>query len=130
MYSPDYIIDDHFSRLINDIDIETEQLILFLKGDPTFNSIINDLRQTHIQQIEALKKLNMASNEFTTESFNAKWADVIDNEFIEYEDKLDIMKHDLIKQDCVIMKDPRLCPRTTLWLFGWYVNKPAVQNFQ
>ena len=81
---------------------------------------MNDLRQLQINKLNEIKELNLAKNSFTEESFEAKWTDLIYNDSIEYEAKMDLVKHDLIVIDCVLVDDMTSKSKLALWIFRWF----------
>ena len=80
---------------------------------------LNDLRQLQINKLNEIKELNLANNSFTVQSFEAKWKDLIYNDSIEYEAKMDLVKHDLIVIDCALVDDMTSKSKLALWIFKW-----------
>ena len=129
-YNQNMLIEEHFDLIQNQIDIVTEEEInrLRVSGISSEKAIqqINELRKSQLRQVEQIKKFNFDHNKRTQEEFYAKWRSLIENKSIEYGDKLDILKTDLIVQDCVTLKNPVCQSKITLLLFGWYVNKKGL----
>ena len=113
-YNPRLIIDEHFLAIIRRIDVRTEKLIMDTLPNEKELTELNDLRQFQINKLNEIKELTLAKNSFTEESFEAKWTDLIYNDSIEYEAKMDLVKHDLIVIDCVLVDDMTSKSKLTL----------------
>ena len=127
MFNPRLIIDSHFSKIINDIDIKVEELLAEKALNDIDKNEINELRSKQIVKIEEFKKFNIESYKCSEEAFSAKWKDLIEDNNIDDEDKLDIIKNDLILHDGVLIEDPDFKSKISLLLFPWFVDKRALK---
>ena len=126
-FIPNCIIDDHFRQKRTEIDIKMELLM----HDATLSEVdreeIIELSLKQLKQIEEIKQFNLSSNTYDYDSFLEKWKDLIENETINSDDKLDIVKIDLIKNDCILLKNDAFKSKTCLWLFELYLNKKVLK---
>ena len=114
------IIDEHFNKIINQLDIYIEKLILDTNPDEAYLKELNSIRAKQILQIEAVKQFNLQSRDFTEEAFLAKWDHLIQNESMDYDAKMDFIKSDLIKHDCVLIEDLQVKSKMALWILRWF----------
>ena len=121
-YSFNLIIDEHFEKIKNQLDIYIEQLILDNQKDEAFLNELNSIRLKQISLLEEVKQFNLKSSEFDEEAFLTKWDHLIQDESIEYDAKLDLIKPDLITHDCVLIENVRVISKMTLWTFKWFNN--------
>ena len=121
-YNVNLIIADHYDKIINRIDIHTEKLIINLNEDTKIQAI-NDERRELIQRITQIKEQTLTANANTQESFDLKWAELISDTSVAYAYKLDVFKSDLIRTDCVIMKDLKFLSEISTWLMPCYMRE-------
>ena len=125
-YNQNMLIDEHFAIIQNQIDIATKEEIrrLSVSGIQSENAIreVNELRKKQLKEVELAKRFNFDHKKHTEEAFYVKWKLLIENGSIAYTEKLDMIKSDIIVQDCVVLNNPLCKSKTTLLLFDWYVN--------
>jgi hypothetical protein len=124
-FHPKVIIVEHFDELINLIDIRTET---FLENEITPEEKRNELNEAREKQLELIgeiKELNLSHlpQEFNEERYREKWSHVIDDDSLEYKDKIDKIKEDLILYDCILMENHRRVNGYDLWVTSWYYNQ-------
>ena len=124
-FHPKVIIVEHFDELINLIDIRTET---FLENEITPEEKRNELNEAREKQLELIgeiKELNLSHlpQEFNEERYREKWSQVIDDDSLEYKDKIDKIKEDLILYDCILMENHRRVNGYDLWVTSWYYNQ-------
>ena len=129
-YRVNLIIDEHFEKIKNQLDIFIEQLILDNHEDEAFLKELNSIRLKQISLIEEIKKFNLKPSEFDEEAFLTKWDHLIQDESMEYDAKLDLIKPDLITHDCVLIEDLRVKSKMTLWTFKWFNNAANLKIFR
>ena len=124
-FHPELIIDDHFDELINQIDIQTETLLSDQSLNEETKNEINDLREKQIEEIKELKKLNLNHLPpiFNEDEYRQKWAHVIDDNSLEYKNKIDKIKEQLIEYDCVLLQNRRQANGCKLWISSWFHNE-------
>ena len=125
-FHPRLIIVEHIADIINRIDVHTEKLIYETKPSDEDVSELNELRQKQISQLEKFQMLNLAANMFMTESFEDKWASLIEDSSVSYVAKMDQVKHDLIVIDCVLVEDKASKSKLAVWVFRWFNNAANV----
>ena len=113
-----YIIEDHFDAILNHIDICTEQALAKTIDQQNITEL-NQHRAILIAQIRIVNELNQRQNTQTQEDFEKTWRKIIDSN-IDYESKLECIKKDLIKTDCVVLVDPRAMIGCALWVLNCY----------
>jgi hypothetical protein len=124
-FHPKIIIVDHFDELINQIDIQTETLLSDQSLHEKTKNEINDLREKQIEEIKALKELNLnhLPLKFNEDEYRQKWAYVIDDNSLEYKNKIDKIKEQLIEYDCVLLEDKNQIKVFELWITSWFHNE-------
>jgi len=131
-FHPKVIIVEHFDELINLIDIKTETLLEnqneispeeFPRRFP--HNELNEAREKQLELIGEIKELNLSHlpQEFNEEKYKEKWSHVIDDESLEYIDKIDQIKEELILYDCALMENHRVPTGYDLWVTSWYYNQ-------
>jgi len=124
-FHPQVIIADHFDEIINRIDIKTETLLLdqSLPGETRLK--LNEIREKQIEKLKDIKELNLSNSaqKFDEDEFRQKWAHVIDDETLEYKDKIERIKEELILFDCILLENPKLINGCILWITSWYYNE-------
>ena len=118
-YAAKAIIVDHFDTLINKIDIQTEELLIESSND-TNKLKLNQQRQELLEKIKEIEDLNLKSILHTEKRIEEKWTNLIENKLIKYEEKIDILKLDLIKVDCIIKEDDNFEIKLSVWITNWY----------
>jgi len=133
-FHPQVIIVEHFDLLINQIDIKTEKMFLDQSLQEETRNKLNDLREKQIKKIDEAKEMNLnhfisakgkRSNE--EEKFREKWSHVIDDTSLEYEHKIEIIKEELILEDCVLLENPNEINGFDLWITSWFHNEKNLQ---
>jgi hypothetical protein len=129
-FNPKVIIVDHFDDVKNQIDIRTETIfdekshILSENGQ----QFLNKLRQTFLDKCDQVKEKNLSL--FTSyndeEAFKTKWSHAIESEQLEYENKIESLKEDLISFDCIVISDKKCALGVSLWITPWYFNEKSL----
>jgi len=122
-FHPKLLIVDHFDEIINQIDIKTEYLLMDQSLQEETKTNINDLREKQIKEIKELKEsnLNLLPLKFNEDEYRQKWALVIDDNSLEYKQKIDKIKEELIVNDCVLLTNQNQC--FDLWITSWFHNQ-------
>ena len=114
------IIVDHFDEIINQIDIKTETLLENKIFTEESRRELNDLRDRQIEKIKELKESNLRHSKATEDEFREKWSNVIDDKSLEYKQKIDKIKEELILEDCVLLDNPNFPNGLDLWITSWF----------
>ena len=124
-FHPRLIIVDHFDEIINQIDIQTESLLVDQSLPEETKKEINALREKQIEEIKELKELNLNHllPIFNEDEYRQKWAHVIDDNSLEYKHKIDKIKERLILYDCVLLQNRRQANGCKLWISSWFHNE-------
>ena len=125
-YNARYIIAEHFDIIINEIDQRTEEIICKTKVQKELN-LVNKFRDEQISMIESLKCENLKNAENIQSSFEQKWDNLIEEKNVNYNQKLDKLKYDLIRQDCVIVYDSRYIIGHSVWITKWFNNNSQIK---
>ena len=129
-FNPKVIIVDHFDDVKNQIDIRTETILHEKSHILSENrqQFLNKLRQTLLDKIDQVKEKNLSL--FTSyndeEAFNLKWNHVIESDQLEYEQKIEKLKEDLISFDCIVISDEKCALDVALWITPWYFNEKSL----
>jgi len=122
-YHPTIIINDHFEDVINLIDIQTEILLEDQSLNEDKINELNTLRNKQLEKIKEIQELNLfLLPKFDEEKYQKKWSDIINDETLEYQHKLDLIKDDLIIFDCVLVEDFQSKSKITLLVTSWFYN--------
>ena len=128
-FSPRLMIIDHFDDIINQIDTKTEALFeSSKKTSKDSQKKLNDLREKLIEKIKELKELNLSHlpENINEEKYAQKWAHVIDDKSLDYKQKVDEIKEELILVDCVLLENPDEKNGLNLWITAWFHNEKSV----
>ncbi len=60
------------------------------------------------------------------EAFKTKWSHVIESDQLEFEQKIEKLKEDLISFDCVVISDDKCALDVALWITPWYFNEKSL----
>jgi hypothetical protein len=128
-FHPRLIISDHFDEVINQIDIKNETLLANQLLPDETRANINDTREKQIEKIKEIKELNLSHlpREFNEFEYGQKWSHVIDDESLEYKDKIDRIKEELTVYDCVLLENPKLINGLNLWVTSWFHNEKNLE---
>jgi hypothetical protein len=129
-FNPKVIIEDHFDEVKNQIDIITETILHEKSHILSENrqQFLNKLRQTFLDKIDQVKGKSFSL--FTSfnyeEEFKTKWSHVIESDQLEFEQKIECLKEDLISFDCIVISDEKCALDVALWITPWYFNEKSL----
>ena len=128
-FHPQLIIVDHFDDLINRIDIHTEFVLEDQSLTEREKIEINDVRAKQIEEINEMKELslNHLSPHFNEDEYSQKWAHVMDDNSLEYKNKIDVIKEEIILEDCVLLGNPNQINAFDCWLTSWFHNEKNLE---
>jgi hypothetical protein len=129
-FNPKVIIVDHFDEVKNQIDIRTETIRHEKSHILSENrqQFLNKLRQTFLDRIDQFKEKNLskfASINYE-EAFNLKWSHVIESDQLEFEQKIEKLKDDLISFDCIVISDEKCALGVALWITPWHFSEKSL----
>jgi hypothetical protein len=129
-FNPKVIIEDHFDEVKNQIDIRTETFIHEKSHSLSENrqQFLNKLRQTFLDRIDQVKEKNFSLLTFYNdeEEFKTKWNHLIESDQLEFEQKIESLKEDLISFDCIVISDEKCALDVALWITPWYFNEKSL----
>jgi hypothetical protein len=129
-FHPKLIVCDHFDNLMNKIDIKTEQILEFNYSKSHENKL-NALRKEQINVLEQIKVENLTLIEnINNENFMQKLNFLIDNDNIQDEDKLNTLKRDVIRIDCLLLDDNNYENGYSIWITNLYYSKNHLDFLQ
>ncbi len=123
-----YLIDDHFQFIINQMDIYVEESIIGMEDKREIDKI-NDLRSQFIARIACIKNYNFQCNANLHDQLNTNWKKLVKNKSIRHSSKLEWIKRDLIRRDCVLMMDCNSSNKLSMWILGSYSNSEKQITF-
>ena len=113
------IIAEHFDKLKNKIDINTETLFdTNRQMDEKRQNEINTIRDTQLKKLDEIERENVSLCSVTNKLELLLLNDV-DIEQNEEKLKEDI----LISSDCILLDDENLINKTSLWIVPFFVSK-------
>jgi hypothetical protein len=129
-FNPKVIIVEHFDEIKNQIDIRTETILHEKSHIPSQNrqQFLNKLRQTFLDRIDQVKGKSFSkfASYNDEEAFKTKWNHVIESDQLEYEQKIESLKEDLISFDCIAISDEKCALGVALWITPWYFNEKSL----
>ena len=129
-FEPKVIIVDHFDDVKNQIDIRTETILHEKSHILSENrqQFLNKLRQSFLDRIDLVKEKNFSlfTSNNDEEAFKLKWSHVIESDQLEYEQKIESLKEDLISFDCIVISDEKCALGVALWITPWYFNEKSL----
>ena len=129
-FNPKVIIEDHFDDVKNQIDIRTETILHEKRNILSENrrQFLNEVRQMFLDRIDQVKEKNLSL--FTSyndeEAFNLKWNHVIESDQLEFEQKIESLKEDLISFDCIVISDEKCALDVALWITPWHFSEKSL----
>jgi hypothetical protein len=124
-FHPRLIIDDHFDEIKNQIDIKIEEMLVktqILSGNCT--NILNGYRQEQLKKIDEIKCRNLSLvDKFDEKEYTAKWSSLMDDPVLTFVQKIEIIKEELILNDCIVIEDKSFESGISLWVTRWFYNK-------
>jgi hypothetical protein len=86
------------------------------------------LRQTLLDRIDHVKGKSFSkfASYNDEEAFKTKWSHVIESDQLEFEQKIEKLKEDLISFDCVVISDDKCALDVALWITPWYFNEKSL----
>ena len=128
------LINDHFDKTINEIDIRVEKSIESFQNDPNRDEIlkrINENRRIQIEMIEKIKLSNLNVIKLDQQKLNSKWESVLNNTKLNL-DQYDQIKAYLIQVDCFIVEenldlDTNEIKTFPLWISNWYNSQKQLK---
>ena len=147
-FNPRLIIFNHFDDVINKIDVKTETSLedievsnkkRKLEDETSFieteaQKELNETREKQIEKIKEIEQINLnLLNDKSKKDLEQKWSNILD-----YKQKIDQLKEDLIHFDCVLLEQPKnsvwknqtLLEESNpfiLWITSWYFNKKDLE---
>jgi hypothetical protein len=129
-FNPKVIIVDHFDDVKNQIDIRTETILHEKSHILSENrqQCLNDLRKTFLDRIDQVKEKNLSlfTSNIDEEAFKTKWSHVIESDQLEFKQKIENLKEDLISLDCIVISDEKCSLGVALWITPWYFNEKSL----
>jgi hypothetical protein len=118
------IITEHFALIINKIDIQNETLLCDQTLTKERIGELNKTRQEQIDKIKEIEQLNLDKNrDLNLNEYEETWTALINEPSMDFEQKVDIIKHQLISADCVLLEQPKSLNGFNLWITSEFYNK-------
>jgi len=125
-FNPRLIIAEHFDKLKNQIDVNTETLFDKERQlDERIKHETNAMRDEQIKKLEEIELNNLSRWPLTAgvrESFEREWSHLLDDDTMMYEEKIERIKEKLIVSDCLLIDDAKLGTKVSLWIVPYFVN--------
>jgi hypothetical protein len=123
-----YIIEDHFDAIINQLDIHVEEAIIDMNHEQEIHKI-NKLRSELLLEISIIKDFNLTFNASSHAELERDWQRLLNNKSIRYSNKLETIKKDLIKKDCILMTNSGSKSQFSIWILNSYSSSTKHVNF-
>ena len=130
-FHPRLIINEHFSNIINQIDVKTETLFENQILSKEYRKILNELREKQIEKIKEIEQINLnhLPSEIDVDKYEQKWSHILKDASLNYQQKIDLIKEqeDLIHFDCVLLEQPKSENSLVLWITSWFYNQKNLE---
>jgi hypothetical protein len=129
-FHPKVIISNHFDDIKFEIDINTESLLEKLEKLSTNNEErpkLNELRDTQINANNEIELTNLNMVKYDQDEYGSRWQNIIDDVALDYDKKIGLIKENLIFHDCILMEDPELISKKSLWITPSFFNKKDIE---
>jgi hypothetical protein len=122
-FHPKLIICYHFDEIKNQIDIKTETLLQKPTLSESERQILNKIRNEQLEKIEQAQVKSLSKVQFDEDVYKLKWSHVFDDGALTLEEKFEIVKEELIYEDCVLIEDMNFKSGISLWVTPGFYNK-------
>ena len=133
-FHPRLLINEHFSNIINQIDVRTETLLENQILSQENRNLLNELREKQIEKIKEIEQLNLnhLPSNIDENKYEQKWSHILNDNSLEYQQKIDQIKdeEDLIHFDCVLLEQPKSLNGLVLWITSWFYNQMDMEFLQ
>jgi hypothetical protein len=128
-FHPRLVITDHFDALVNQIDIKTETLLESENLTEEKRNELNEMRERQIEKIKEIEEINFNSlpQKIDENEYTLKWSHILNSTSLKYQEKLDQIKEELIKFDCILLEQPNINNGLDLWVTAWYYNQKNLE---
>ena len=109
-FHPRLIINDHFDRVINQIDVSTESVLQDQSLTENDRNQLNKKRDIQIEKIKEIEQINFRQSPFQLDhdEYMKRWSSVLNDIFLDYNHKIERIKEELIGFDCVLLEKSNL----------------------
>jgi hypothetical protein len=126
-FHPRLLINEHFSNVINQIDVKTETLLENQILSHENRKLLNETREKQIEKIKEIEQLNLSHlpSKIDENKYEQKLSHILNDNSLEYQQKIDRTKEqeDLIHFDCVLLEQPKSLNGLDLWITSWFYNQ-------
>ncbi len=124
-FHPRLLINEHFSNLINQIDVKTETLLENQILSQETRTSINETREKQIEKIKEIEQINLNNLPSTIDEnkYEKKWSHILNDNSLEYNNKIDQIKEELIYFDCVLLEQTKSLNGLDLWITSWFYSQ-------
>ena len=130
-FHPKLIIVDHFDDIKNQIDLQIESLLDQKTKDKSLSdeesNVLNKLRQSQLYMIDKVQEKNLSHLKYDEDEFKTKWNHVISNVVLTFEEKIELLKEELITNDCILIEDKAYTSGISVWVTRWFFNRKSLE---
>ena len=123
-FHPRLLINEHFSNLINQIDVKTETLLENQILSQENRNLLNETRKKQIEKIKEIEQLNLSHlpSKIDENKYEQKWSHILNDNSLDSQKKLDHLKDELILIDCFLLEQSKNLNGLDLWITSWFYN--------
>ena len=131
-FHPRLLINEHFSNIINQIDVKTETLLENQILSQENRNLLNETREKQIEKIKEIEQLNLnrLPSNIDENKYEQKWSHILNDNSLEYQQKIDQIKEELIHFDCVLLEQSKSENGIILWITSWFYNQMDMEFLQ
>ena len=125
-YNPRFIIDDHFDKIQNKLDIIIATLLDKNKElTEKEKEEINAIWGKQIKEIKQICESHISKwpENFDRRKYELEWADLFNDTSLTSGEKIEKLKESIIKTDAILMKDEHLITKACLCVMPFFVNE-------
>ena len=110
-YHPIVLIQNHFENLKNKIDLKIGKLLEDNNLNENNRAEIECIRKRQIEKVEEIKNINLNN-----------WLCNCKGQSFGYDSNLELIKENLIINDCFDLDDPLSKTNLVIWITDWYCS--------
>ena len=126
-YNPRLLITDHFNKIQNELDIKVETILHknYSQLNEKERIEINTIREKQINKIEEICESNISKwpENFDRQNYELEWGDLFNGKSLTEEQKKEKIKESIIKSDVILVGNPHLETKASLWVMPFFVDE-------
>ena len=126
-YNPRLIITNHFKEIKNELDIKVETILHenYSQLNEKERIEINTIREKQINKIEENCESNISKwpENFDRQNYELEWGDLFNGKSLTEEQKKEKIKESIIKSDVILVDNPHIVTKMSIWAMPFFVDE-------